>query len=167
MADPTLWILLAMVAIALVVAFRRGPGVPLEGLRASGRLLAGVWPELVVGFLLAGLLDVLVPAKTIVEWMGQGPLARNLAVGSAAGLLLPGGPYLFFPVAARLHQEGAAAGPLIALLSAKILVSPIRMFTYEAPIMGWPLTLARNLPALVAPPILGLLGHWLHGALQR
>jgi hypothetical protein len=35
------------------------------------------------------------------------------------------------------------------------------MLTYEAPLMGWPLTLARCLPALFLPPLMGMLGQWL------
>jgi len=72
-----------------------------------------------------------------------------------------------FPIVADLYRNGAAAGPLITLMSAKMLVSPIRTLTYEAPLLGWPLTLARLLPALVLPPILGLVGHWLFEVLRH
>jgi hypothetical protein len=68
---------------------------------------------------------------------------------------------VFFPVAANLFRNGAAAGPIIALLTAKTLVSPIRTLTYEGPLLGWPLTLARFIPALLLPPLLGLVGQWL------
>ncbi len=80
---------------------------------------------------------------------------------------MPGGPYLFFPVVANLFRNGAEAGPLIALLTAKTLVSPIRMLTYEAPLLGWPLTLARFIPAVLLPPVLGLLGQWLFNLFKR
>ena len=78
-----------------------------------------------------------------------------------------GGPYFFFPVAANLLKHGAAAGPLITLLTAKTLVSPIRMLTYEAPLLGWPLTLARCIPGLLLPPLLGVLGQWLFNLFKR
>jgi hypothetical protein len=55
---------------------------------------------------------------------------------------------------------------LICLLSAKTLVSPIRTLTYEAPLLGWQLTLARFIPGVLAPPLLGLIGHWLLGLLR-
>jgi uncharacterized membrane protein YraQ (UPF0718 family) len=160
--DLNVWILGALVLVAGVVACRRDPRGPLLGIQSAGRLLSGVWPELLLGFLLAGLLDVIVPAQTVLSWLGPDRLGRGLLVATLVGLLTPGGPYLFFPVAARLLQQGAAPGPLIALLTAKTLVSPIRMLTYEAPLLGWPITLARLLPALLVPPILGLAGHWLH-----
>jgi uncharacterized membrane protein YraQ (UPF0718 family) len=72
-----------------------------------------------------------------------------------------------FPIAANLYRNGAGAGPLVALMSAKMLVSPIRTLTYEVPLLGWPLTLARLLPSLVLPPILGLIGHWLFGLFRH
>jgi hypothetical protein len=65
-----------------------------------------------------------------------------------------GGPYLLFPIAAKLWTAGAAPGVLIALITAKSLVSPIRMLTYEAPLLGWPFTLACCIPALFVPPIM-------------
>jgi len=36
------------------------------------------------------------------------------------------------------------------------------MLTYEAPLLGWPLALARFLPGLLMPPVLGLIGQWLY-----
>jgi uncharacterized protein len=89
--------------------------------------------------------------------------AYAILVGWVGGLLLPGGPYVFFPVAAALMHKGASPALLITLLTAKTLASPVRMLTYEAPLLGWPLTLARFLPSLLLPPLVGLLGHWLYG----
>jgi len=56
---------------------------------------------------------------------------------------------VLFPVAADLFRHGAAPAPLITLLTAKTLVSPIRTLTYEAPLLGWPLTLARFVPGVL------------------
>jgi hypothetical protein len=33
--------------------------------------------------------------------------------------------------------------------------------TYEAPLLGWPLTAARLIPALLVPPVLGVVGELL------
>jgi uncharacterized membrane protein YraQ (UPF0718 family) len=156
--DASLWVLLALVTGAVVVALFKDPGLPLQGLAASGRLFRGVWIELALGFLLAGLLEVLLPQPAISRWLGGEHPTRGILVGWGAGLLIPGGPYLVFPVVANLFRSGAAPGPLIALLTAKTLVSPIRMLTYEAPLLGWPLTLARFIPGILLPPFMGLVG---------
>ena len=130
---------------------------------ATGRLARGVWLDLVLGFLLAGILEVLIPQPVLSRWLGADRMARGILVGWVAGLVIPGGPYVLFPVVANLFRSGAAPGPLIALLTAKTLVSPIRMLTYEAPLLGWPLTLARFLPGVLLPPVMGLIGQWLFG----
>lgn len=165
--DATRWILVGLLAAAALAALLRDPAVLARGVQGGVRLLGGVWLELALGFLLAGLLEALIPAPTLSRWLGEAGLGRGILIGWAAGLVLPGGPYVFFPVAAGLYRSGAAPGPLIALLTAKTLVSPIRTLTYEAPLLGWPLTLARFLPGVLAPPVMGLLGQWLYGWLRR
>jgi uncharacterized protein len=159
--DPSLLILLTMVLIAELVAVIWRPGMPLEALRGSARLLRGVWLDLLLGFIFAGLADVLIPQPVLLRWLGSQRPAQAILVGWTAGLLIPGGPYLVFPILANLFQKGAAPGPLITLITAKTLVSPVRMLTYEAPLLGWPLTLARFIPGVVLPPFMGIVGAWL------
>jgi uncharacterized membrane protein YraQ (UPF0718 family) len=69
---------------------------------------------------------------------------------------------VFFPIAAALFRQGAAPAALLTLIAAKTLVSPIRMLTYEAPVLGWPLTLARLVPGVLVPPLVGWLGGLLY-----
>ncbi len=162
--DASLVVLLSLVVVAFVVALFRDVNLPLRGLESSGRLLRGVWLDLLLGFLFAGLMDVLIPAPALSRWLGDERPGRGILLGWAAGLLIPGGPYLVFPIVANLFQKGAAPGPVISLLTAKTLVSPIRMLTYEAPLLGWPLTLARFIPGVLLPPVMGVIGQWLYGA---
>lgn len=153
-------ILILTAAGAVLFAFLKDRALPLEGLSAGGRLLGSVWIELLLGFVIAGMLEVLVSPSEITAWLGTESSLRGIFAGWMAGLLLPGGPYLLFPIAANLLKTGAAPGVLIALITAKMLVSPIRMLTYEAPLLGWPMTLARCLPAFFLPPLMGIIGQW-------
>jgi uncharacterized membrane protein YraQ (UPF0718 family) len=141
-----------------IVAFRRDPNLLALGLKSSGRLLSSVWMELLLGFLMAGLLEVLLPSETLLRWLGSGSGAKGIFIGWLAGLAIPGGPYVFFPVAAGLFSKGASPAALMTLLAAKTLASPVRALAYEVPLLGWNLALARLLPALIAPPLLGLAG---------
>ena len=156
---PSTIVMLALVGAALVYALVRDPDLVRRGLASTGRLVENVWLELALGFLLAGLIDAAIPRETLSAWLGGGQLARGLALGSLAGLLFPGGPYLAFPVAAGLLRSGAGAGPVIAFVTAKSLLGLTRTLAWEAPLLGWRLTLARVLPALLVPPLLGLVGH--------
>jgi len=159
--DPSLIILLVMVVVAEIVALYWWPDLPLEALKGSARLLRGVWLDLLLGFIFAGLADVLIPQPVLSRWLGSERPGQGILVGWAVGLLIPGGPYLVFPILAGLFKKGAAPGPLITLITAKTLVSPVRMLTYEAPLLGWPLTLARFVPGVLLPPFMGLIGAWL------
>ncbi len=165
--ETSFLILLGLTVATVAVALAREPQLVLRGLQSTGRLLGSVWMELALGFVLAGLLDVLIPPPVLSRWMGGDRLGQGILVGWAAGLVMPGGPYLVFPVAANLLRSGVAPGPLIALLTAKTLLSPIRMLTYEAPLLGWPITLARLLPGVFLPPALGWLGQWLYTIFAR
>ena len=165
--DVSFFVLLGLTMALAAVALSRDPALLGQAARATGRLLGSVWMELVLGFMLAGLVDVLIPTSVLVHWLGGERTGRGILVGWGAGLLIPGGPYVLFPIMANLFGKGVAAGPLIALISAKTLVSPIRMLTYEAPLLGWPLTLARFAPGVLVPPLLGLVGQWLFDLLSR
>jgi uncharacterized membrane protein YraQ (UPF0718 family) len=165
--DASLWILLGLTIAAAGVAFSRDRALPLAGLASTVRLFRGVWLELLLGFLLAGLVDVVVPSEALIRWLGGERPMRGILVGWVVGLAIPGGPYVLFPIVANLFGKGVGAGALIALVSAKTLVSPIRMLTYEAPLLGWPLTLARLLPGLLVPPALGIVGQWLYDLFRR
>lgn len=165
--DISLVILLVLTVSVGVFAFVKDRSLPVQGLYASGRLFGSVWIELLLGFLIAGLLDVLISPSEITAWLGTESSMRGILVGWMAGLVIPGGPYLLFPIVANLWKTGAAPGALIALITAKTLVSPIRMLTYEAPLLGWPLTIVRCVPALFVPPIMGILGQWLFSLLMK
>jgi uncharacterized membrane protein YraQ (UPF0718 family) len=165
--DTNVLILLSStLLLALAVAFKN-PSLLADALQASAKLLGGVWPELLLGFLLAGLLDALIPERQLVQWLGGQNVMYGILAGWAIGLMLPGGPYLIFPVVANLLRQGAAPGPLIALITAKVLLSPIRMLSYEAPLLGWPMTLSRLIPGLLVPPVLGWIGQWLYEVFDR
>jgi uncharacterized membrane protein YraQ (UPF0718 family) len=165
--DISVYVLFALTIGLLAFALARDARLPGAALQATGRLVGSVWIELMLGFVLAGLVDVLVPSAVLVKWLGAERGTQGILVGWAAGLILPGGPYVLFPIMANLFEKGVAAGALITLITAKTLVSPIRMLTYEAPLMGWPITLARFLPGLLVPPVLGVLGQWLFEVLSR
>lgn len=165
--DISLVILLALTVCIGLFAFVKDRSLPMQGLSAAGGLFGRVWMELLLGFIIAGLLEVLISPSEITVWLGTESSLRGIFVGWMAGLVIPGGPYLLFPIAAGLWKTGAAPGALIALITAKTLVSPIRMLTYEAPLLGWPLTIARCVPALFLPPIMGIVGQWVFNLFMK
>lgn len=153
-----LLVLGAITATLLVVAYvRGGTALPVEGLKESGLIFVGVAPQLAVGFLLAGVLTVLLPADLIASWIGQDSGLRGVLIATVAGALTPGGPYMQFPLVAALAGAGAGAGPMAAYLAAWSLISVNRLFVWEIPVLGLPFAAARWLVSLSLPVIAGLL----------
>jgi len=147
-------LVIAMSAVALA---QGGPGRVSEGYRAGAELALSVIPQVSLGFLLAGLITVVVPADLIGGWIGEGSGLRGLAVATFAGLLTPGGPFLQFPLVAALGRGGAAVGPLAAYLTAWSLLGLNRAIVWEIPLLGSSFTLARWVISISVPVIVGLL----------
>jgi len=96
--DISLVILLVLTVSVGVFAFVKDRSLPVQGLYASGRLFGSVWIELLLGFLIAGLLDVLISPSEITAWLGTESSMRGILVGWMAGLVIPGGPICSFPL---------------------------------------------------------------------
>ena len=65
--DTTTLILAAVAAILLTIAFWQGRDLPLAGLLAAGRTVWRNLPILLLGFVIAGLVQVLVPKEALEE----------------------------------------------------------------------------------------------------
>ena len=163
MRDRTTLVLTA-VALALVgVAWAQGgPGLAASGLLQGGRTLLRTLPLLVFAFLTAGLVQTLVTQQAITRWLGAESGWRGILLACLGGALMPGGPYVYYPIAAALFKAGAGLGVLVAFVSAKNLWSVSRL-PVELALLGPRLTLARFLSTLILPPVLGLLAELFFG----
>ena len=160
--DWTLVILLLAAAGLAMQAWRQGgsPGLA-AGLRAGALSLVGVLPLLFFAFLLAGLTQALVSERAIRRWLGRESGWRGVLLGCLAGALIPGGPYVYYPLAGALLRSGAGVGVLIAFVSAKNLWSVARL-PLEFALLGPQITAIRFGLTLLVPPLLGVAAeHWL------
>jgi uncharacterized membrane protein YraQ (UPF0718 family) len=143
--------------VLLVVAYVRGGWeLPLQGLRTGGELLLSIAPQLVVGFMLAGIVTVLLPRDALGSMVGADSGVTGILVATGAGILTPGGPFLQFPLVAALVASGAAPGPAAAYLTAWSLMGWHRLVIWEVPLLGTPFTVARFLVSLALPIVVGL-----------
>ncbi|MFQ5856463.1 MAG: permease [Anaerolineae bacterium] len=163
MRDRTTLILTG-VALALAGAawWQGGPDLALAGLVRGARILVEVVPLLVAAFLIAGLTQTLVTHEVVTRWLGTGSGWRGIAVACIGGSLVPGGPYVYYPIAGALLQAGAGLGVLVAFVTAKNLWSLTRL-PLEFALLGSQLTLVRFAVTLFVPPMMGLLAEALFG----
>ena len=83
---------------------------------------------------------------------------RGLLVGTIAGGLSPGGPYVSLPIVAGLLRSGASVGTMVAFLTGWSLWAIARM-PMEVGILGWKFTLVRFVSTFIFPPIAGFLAN--------
>lgn len=158
------WLVIgALVFACAFVAWRSGgPERVGQALSSGTTLFVGVLPNLVLGFALAGFLQVLLPGDFISRLMGQESGARGLLIGTVAGMLTPGGPFTHFPILASFLAKGAGVGPVCAYIAAWALIGLNRFIVWELPILGPRVGLARFAASLCFPPVIGWISHHLY-----
>ncbi|MEA3349273.1 MAG: permease [Chloroflexota bacterium] len=157
-------IFLAIVALTLIgISWKRGGfEMATSGLRSGGILLLRTIPLLIAAFLTAGLIQALVKKETVERWLGAKSGWRGLALACIGGALIPGGPYVYYPIAGALLQTGAGLGVLVAFVTAKNLWAISRL-PVEFALLGPRITLVRFLATMLVPPILGIIAEALFG----
>ena len=157
MLIPT--IILGLIAIALLfIAYSRGGGEHILGLKSAGNMLIQIIPLLIFAFIIAGMIQVLIPHEMISRWIGAESGFRGLLIGSAMGGLAPGGPFVSMPIAAGFLRVGASVGTMVAFLTAWSLLAFSRL-PLEVGILGWKFTLIRLACTFFFPPIAGLMAN--------
>ena len=143
--------------VLIVVAYARGGWeLPIRGLREGGELLLTIAPQLFVGFMLAGLVTVLLPRDVLGTLVGSESGFTGILIATGAGIVTPGGPFLQFPLVAALVSSGAAPGPVGAYLTAWSLMGWHRLVIWELPLLGAQFTVARFVVSLALPVLVGL-----------
>ncbi len=156
-------VFLAGLALGLLLyAWRRGDGSHHSGLVLGWQTLRRTLSLLLVAFAIVGYVDVLAPQDLVRAWIGPDSGWRGLLVGEAAGMLLPGGPYVVFPLIATLYQAGAGLGPVLSMITSWATLALLSV-SFELPFLGWRFTAVRLGLALAFPPLVGLMGLLLFG----
>jgi uncharacterized membrane protein YraQ (UPF0718 family) len=155
MLVPTL-VMAVLAAVLLLVCYGRGEGQHLTGLKFALSMTAGLLPMLICAFIVAGMIQALIPTETISKWVGAESGIRGILIGCVAGGFSPGGPYVSLPIAVAFVRSGASIGTMVSFLTAWSVWAVARL-PMEVGILGWKLTLARVTSTLVFPPIAGLI----------
>ena len=136
--------------------FIKGGGEYILGLKLSGNLLLQVIPILIFAFIIAGMIQVLIPTEMISRWVGAESGFRGILIGTVVGGLTPGGPYVTMPIAAGLLRAGAGIGTMVAFITAWSVLAFSRL-PIEIGLLGWKFTLIRLACTFFFPVIAGLI----------
>jgi len=151
--------MLAIAVILLVVAYLQGDNLHFLGLKTGAKMLGQVMPLLIIAFIIAGLIQVLIPKEFIIKWLGKEAGFKGILFGTLAGGLTPGGPFVCFPIIASIYKSGAGIGTVVAYITAWSLVSMARL-PYEISLISPKFAAIRLACTFFFPPIAGLIA-WL------
>ncbi len=157
MLIPT--IIMGVIAVALlIIAYQRGGGEHILGLKSAGNLLLEVMPLLIFAFIIAGIIPLLIPTEMIAKWVGAESGLRGILIGSAMGGLTPGGPFVSLPIAAGLLRTGASIGTMVAFMTGWSVLAVTRL-PLEVGLMGWKFTAIRLAATFSFPILAGLIAN--------
>ncbi len=159
MLIPT--IVMGMAATILIyIGYLRGEHT--EGIRWALTMTLKLLPLIFFALLVAGMVQVLIPQGLINRWIGPQAGLKGLLLGSVAGSLAPGGPYVSLPIALGLLHSGAGIGTIVSFLTGWALIAVARL-PMEIGILGWKVTFIRVISTFFFPPIAGLIAQALFG----
>jgi uncharacterized membrane protein YraQ (UPF0718 family) len=155
--DGTFFSMLALLVVLTALAYSQG-GTELvkDGLGGGFGMLQKFALLFVVAFLVAGLVEKLIPHETVSRLLGEESGWRGLLIATAAGMLTPSGPFISFPVAATLLKSGASTAAVVTYVAAWMLLAVHRFFIWEIPFLGTQTAILRWGVCLVLPILAGL-----------
>ncbi len=158
MLIPT--IIMAIIALVLfIIATKNGNGQNTTGLKIALKLTIEVLPLLIFAFVIAGLIQTIIPKDLIARWIGTEAGLKGIFIGTLAGAVTPGGPYVSLPIVAGLYKSGAGIGTMVAFLTSWSLWAIARL-PMDVGILGWKFTLIRLLSVFFFPPLAGLIANF-------
>jgi uncharacterized membrane protein YraQ (UPF0718 family) len=148
--------------ILLLVGYFRGNSQHIDGLRTAAGMFLTLLPLLCFAYIIAGMIQSLLPQDTLSRWVGAESGYRGILLGSFAGALAPGGPFICFPIVAGLARSGAGVGTVVAFVAGWSLWG-INRLPLEFGILGWRLACIRIASTLIFPPLAGVIAQLIFG----
>ena len=145
----------AALAFAIVLR-RRGQGSAKRALHDTGAGVMRIIPLFAVALPMASFASELIPQDVAGAWLGPESGVTGIILASFAGGLIPGGPFVSFPLVLTFAKAGAGAPQMVALLSGWCIYGFHRVITWEYPLLGWRFSAIRLLAGLAMPILIGL-----------
>ena len=104
--------------IAFIALFMKNPIKGREATQNSFETFANVLLLIFAGIALGSVIQVVVPKEVIGRTLGKESGLLGILLATGLGGLMPGGPYVVYPVLASLYAAGADISPIIAFIVA-------------------------------------------------
>lgn len=135
----------------------------LSGVLSALKTAAGdslfIFPLVGLGVTIGALLTTLVPKEVVARHLGRQAGFKAIILSTVIGSIMPGGPFVAFPVVVALGGAGASIGSLIAFLTAWSAVGVHRLLVWEIPFMGTEFGMLRFICSIPIPIIAGIVAN--------
>ena len=99
----------------------------MRSVEIGGRSLVRISLLLLSGVFLGSLVGSFLPRELVSGLLGKESGFYGILLGTLFGAVMPGGPYVLFPIVAALYSSGAAVPPMIAMIFAWQCISITRI----------------------------------------
>jgi len=144
--------------VMLLIGYYKGEHI--NGLNQALRMIIQILPLLIFAFIVAGMVQVLLPSAAIAKWIGNESGIKGILIGTVAGAFTPGGPYVSLPIVAGLLRSGASIGTTVAYITGWSLWGLTRL-PMEVGLLGWRFAIIRLLSVIILPPIAGIFAQFI------
>jgi len=151
-----LFLAIMFVGLLIVSVKKQRWGGTGKSLKNGYRMMAGLIPLLLLAFLAAGFLEIAVPPELIRGWLGESSGLKGYVISFLAGAMLPGGPYVTFPIIGAVFRAGAGLGQVVTMVTAWSTMS-IGMIIFELAFLGPRFTIVRTAVVFWTPIVAGVL----------
>jgi uncharacterized membrane protein YraQ (UPF0718 family) len=149
-----------MAAGLFVAAWWKGKHV--EGIRSAARMFINVLPLLLLAFAMVGFINLLFPSTLLKTWLGEESGWKGLAIGTAIGAVVQGGPFAFFPLFDAVFRNNVSTGTAIAMITAWGMIN-VGHLPYEFAFLGPRFVALKYSIYIFLPAIAGLLAQAIFG----
>lgn len=138
-----------------LISLRKGKETVKLGLEQTWKTTSANSLLIFLAFIIVGFVSVLSPEKLVTAWIGPDSGIGGILTAEFLGALLPGGPYVVFPIIAILNEAGAGLAPVITLITSWSTQSLLTV-GFELPFMGWRFSMIRWGVGLFIPLLAGI-----------
>jgi uncharacterized membrane protein YraQ (UPF0718 family) len=127
------------------------------GLKIGGKMFVGTLPMLILAFIIAGLIQVLIPKEFINNWLSTKAGFKGIIIGALAGAITPSaGPFVIYPVAVSLYKAGAGMGTVVAYILGHFFWG-VSGIPFSLSLLGPRIFLAKYISCLIVPLLAGII----------
>ena len=114
-------------------------------------------PRMFFALFLAGFAAELLPRETVSGWLGSESGFLGIMIASAAGIVVPAGGVVAYPLALAMYKIGVGIPQLVAFLTTWEVFALHRVIAWELPFLGGKFVALRLSSSFFLPPLAGFL----------